>query len=212
MQRAQALIEKAPEVAEKVAAGEISLNAAERQAQGEDIDERFTPRSLVTALHRAYDFSVDATAHPLSPATQVIGKGWTKADDFLKQKTKGARIFMNPMFSALDECVTWIDHAVRSGGAELALMVLPVRTDQPWWHKFIEPNRDRGGWQFGGPHRDGVLVSTRFLEGRTRFGYPGDPEGEKAGSPNFWCALVLWARNPLTEQLRGIDFAIDGPP
>jgi hypothetical protein len=59
-----------------------------------------------------------------------------------------------------------------------------TRTEQPFWQRFIEPHRDRPGSR----------VTTRFLDGRTKFGKPGDPEGEEAGSPPFGCVLVTWRR------------------
>lgn len=148
-----------------------------------DPDERFTPRALVSELHAKHRFSVDAASHPESPAAQIIGKHWTKEQDGLKQAWRGQRIFVNPPFSELSTWVAKADSEVRDNGCPLVVMLLPAtRTEQPWWQKYVEPVRDSSAG----------IVRTRFLRGRTRFGQPGDPEGEQAGSPPFGCVLVIW--------------------
>lgn len=177
--------------------GEITTAGLQRIADGrrtvgamlqdqENPNERFTPRELIVALHREHSFTVDAASHPDSPAAQVIGKHWTKADDGLEERWRGERVFCNPPF---DDVPTWVEKAhqeMNEGGCQLVVMLLPAtRTEQPWWHLFVEPFRDG---RAAGP----VSLTTRFLESRTRFGYPEDPEGEKSGSPPFGCVLLVW--------------------
>lgn len=185
VERAKAVKAKAPELAEKVRQGEITLNQAERQAQGDDINVRFTPRELITTLHAEHRFTIDVASHPASPAAQVIGRHWTREDDGLEEAWAGERVFCNPPFDDIPAWVAKAHHQVREG-CPLVVMLLPAtRTEQPFWQEYIEPFRDR-------PAQDGVEVTTRFLEGRTRFGFPGDPEGERSGSPPFGCVLVIW--------------------
>lgn len=160
-------------------------------------DERFTPRVLIEALHKAYRFDVDAAGHEAAPASQVIGRAWLPSVDGLKQSWKDERVFVNPPFS---QCAAWVekaDRSVRKEGCPLVVMVLPaVRTEQDWWQKHIEQWRD--------DPQHNVQVTTRFLPGRTRYGQPLDPEGAEAGSPRFGSVLVMWARGQ-EANLRQLD-------
>lgn len=172
--------EQQREVAAKVA--ETGQGVKEVLRSDGEPNERFTPRALIADLHRFNQFTVDAASNPKSPAARVIGRFWTKEDDGLEESWRGERVFVNPPF---DACEEWVEKASRefAAGCELIVMLLPaVRTEQSFWQDWIEPFRD----QPGSP------IRTKFLRGRTSFGYPNDPEGEHSGSPEFGCVLVTW--------------------
>lgn len=144
-------------------------------------DERFTlERTVVEILRheRIPDFTLDVAACKQS---HWAPRYFTKADDGLKQRWFG-RVWCNPPFSILEPWLrkTWQEW--RSGRVELVVMLLPTRTEQPWWHRLVEPKRDL---------RSSPLRS-RFLKGRTRFGNPRDPRGLRVGSPNFNCCTLTW--------------------
>lgn len=173
-------------IAKKVAAtGEAVAKVVKKEA-GDEINERFTPRPLITSLHKTYRFTIDVASHPKSPAARIIGHFWTKKNDGLKKSWKGKRVWCNPPFDDLPNWVKKAHEEVRENGCPLVVMLMPaVRTEQPFWQEFIEPYRDR-------LPVDGAKVTTRFLANRPRFGYPNDPEGDLSGSPEFGCVLVIW--------------------
>lgn len=104
-----------------------------------------------------------------------------KARNGLTGSWEGARVFCNPPFS---EIASWVAKAWASK-AELVVMLLPAcRTDQAWWHEYVEPMRDLGAH----PGFCGFRLRTRFLKGRTRFTKAGTP----MGSPKFGCVLLIW--------------------
>ncbi|MBP6479861.1 MAG: hypothetical protein KA310_03345 [Pseudomonadales bacterium] len=77
------------------------------------------------------------------------------------------------------------------------LMMLPPgdRCEQPWWQTWVEPYRDGRG------HYKGVVVETKCLPGRQKFGSPGDPKGLLASSAPFPSVCVV-LRGPGSRTLR----------
>lgn len=150
-------------------------------------DERFTPRRLVKELHDEFKFTVDAASCAESPAAQVIGRYWDKLGDGLTKSWASERVFCNPPFSEVGAWVQKAHDACYGADScpEVVVMLIPAnRTEQPFWHSFVEPFRDG----------DPTFLRTRFLKTRTRYGQPDDPEGDRAGSPNFASMLLIWER------------------
>lgn len=182
--------------------------------ESEDNNERFTPRDLITDLHQLYGFTIDVASDPKSPAAQVIGARWTKKNDGLRQSWMGQRVWCNPPF---DEIAAWVAkaHAEIEKKCQLVVMLIPAtRTEQPFWHEYIEPYRDGRA----GQGMKAWELETRFLQGRVSFGNPSDPEGKESGSPLFGCVLLIWRRKdaaitadprPVVESISTPLFSLD---
>jgi hypothetical protein len=66
--------------------------------------------------------------------------------------------------------------------AEVVVMLVPAnRTEQGWWHRHVEPHRDRS-------HRFRV----EFLPGRLRFIAHDADEIKPNERPPFGCCLLIW--------------------
>lgn len=117
-----------------------------------------------------YDLDVAA-----SDELHVCPTYYTKADDGLNKPWFG-NVWCNPPY---DNIAAWVGYAwtvFRLGQVKSISMLLPVRTEQPFWQQMIEPYRDLPG----------EPVQTHFLPKRTRFkGF--------SGSPPFSCVLVIWS-------------------
>lgn len=174
-------------VAKKVAESGQPVRKIVKKEEGDEINERFTPRAFIEELCFEFHFDLDVASHQKSPAAKLIKHFWTKKDDGLRRSWKGKRVWCNPPFDDLEAWVAKAHHEVRAKDrCPLVVMLMPaVRTEQPFWQQYIEPYRDQSG-------RDGARVTTRFVAGRPRFGHPGDPEGARSGSPEFGCVLVVW--------------------
>jgi len=194
-----------------------------RASNVNDVEERshrFTPRKLMIALHAEFKFTMDACGHPLSPASQIIGRGYTLVkpakmltygncygDGQTKNYWRNERVWLQPDFAKVEEAVRAAHLRIQSG-CDLIVLLMPWnRQEQPWWHEYIEPYRDG---------KQGSVVSTRALKGRVKFGTPSDPEGMKKhpkivngkivmkngkpvmmpNAPGFGCGLVIWRGNP----------------
>lgn len=151
-----------------------------------DPNDRRTPRNIFDPLHLEHRFTVDVAANEQN---HLVERYWTKADDGLLQDWRGERVWCNPPF---DDLRPWARKAHRAVDTPVIVMLLPGdRTDQAWWHEFIEPFRDNGG-----------PLRTRFLKGRARFGFPPDyvpplkRDGTPGGvnSPKFGCVVCTWRR------------------
>jgi hypothetical protein len=101
----------------------------------------------------------------------------------------GERVWCNPPFS---DIAPWVEkaHRVRC----TVVMLLPAnRTEQPWWHTYIEPYRDRAF----------RMPETRFLPGRRAFLHQGEEIGNSTSrNPPFGIVIVIWDRRPIPEQPR----------
>lgn len=161
----------------------------------EDTDERYTPRPLFLEFDREFHFTIDVCA---TKESAKLPRFWTKADNALSKSWAGERVFCNPPYS---EIGAWVRHAWSQNRAELVVMLLPSWTDRDWWEDLVEPYRDdRGGglgrWERRTDRSVGPFwnLTTRFLRGRIRFGFPGNPDGLGVGSPNMWMCLLIWSR------------------
>lgn len=113
-------------------------------------DEWSTPRDVFTALNDEFHFTLDPC--PLEGIDHLAHmKPWT-----------GERVFCNPPYSEIDK---WIS---RAREAELAVFLVPSRTDTRWWHEFAMASSE-----------------IRFIRGRLKFG------GAKNSAP-FPSAVVIF--------------------
>ena len=156
----------------------------------DSVDDRRTPRDLFDSLHAEFGFTVDAAA---SADNALLPRYWTRSTDGLNRSWAEERVWCNPPYSSIPEWVHRADTEVRAGGCPLAVLLLPAdRTEQPWWHDFVEPFRDHG-----------QIITTRFIRKRVKFGLPpahpdadkGLANGKKGGGyryPPFGCVLVTW--------------------
>jgi site-specific DNA-methyltransferase (adenine-specific) len=122
-------------------------------------DDWRTPHNIFDALNQELHFTVDAAANDFNA---LLPRYWTKEMDAFKQSWRGHRVFCNPPYGR--DAGRWIAHfynAVRIGGAEIVVALLPARTDTRAFHDYI----------YNMPN-----VEVRFLRGRLRFGRPVDGE------------------------------------
>lgn len=102
-------------------------------------DRWATPAALFLALNQEFRFNydpcpLDGSGDGLAP----LFSDWT-----------GKRVFCNPPYGpGIGE---WLE---RGKEAELAVFLLPARTDTQWFHKFVLP----------------LATEIRFLRGRLKFG------------------------------------------
>lgn len=172
-------------------------------------DERETPADLFHALHGEFRFTLDAAAshvnHKLPRYCTLEGhfsgmedgRPWQDSgDDGLHTSWRDERVWCNPPFSHLDP---WLEKAWKDE-PDVACLLLPAnRMEQPLWHNYVEPYRDRPG----------SPLSTRFLAGRRHFtvdgGKPimqqprvskrtGKPLKQTRSSAEFGLVLCIWDR------------------
>lgn len=119
-----------------------------------------TPRELLIALEREFGrFTLDPC--PLDASATAGASLWDK--DGLLLDWRGHRVFLNPPYGR--GIGRWLEKAQE---AELAVVLLPARTDTRWFHTYAD-----------------LADEIRFLKGRLRFG------GAKAGAP-FPSVLMIF--------------------
>lgn len=128
-------------------------------------DDWETPRWLFDALNHEFGFTLDGAA---SAANALLPR-YSSAERHLGWR--GERVFCNPPYSMID---VFVETAL-GGCADIAVLLLPVRTDTAWWQRLMDA-RDRG--------RD---VTIRWFRKRIRFCLNGTPEG----SPRFASVVVI---------------------
>jgi phage N-6-adenine-methyltransferase len=161
-----------------------------QQAVRDDVDDRRVDPAFFAELHARHAFTVDAAA---SAENAMLPKFWTLADDALKQPWGRERVWCNPPYSRLENWLdkAWWEMGYRTDPCALVCMLLPAnRCEQGWWQNHVEPFRDRPAFR-------GVSLTTRFLAGRMRFGWPADRVVPLKGDrPPFGCVLLTWKRAP----------------
>jgi len=106
-------------------------------------DSHATPRALYDALHAEFAFTLDPC--PLDESGTAGAPLWGK--DGTRLSWRGERVFCNPPYS---DIAPWV---AKCREAEVAVYLLPARTDTAWWHEHAI-NADE----------------IRFIRGRLRFG------------------------------------------
>ena len=133
-------------------------------------DEWRTPDSLYNYLDNIYDFTLDAAATAANAKTPVF---FTAADSALTNTWRG-RVWCNPPYSR-GNCTEFVTKAYtevcKKRNAEMAMLLLPARTDTIMWHSLIFP----------------LATEIIFLKGRLKF---MDAAGLTANSAPFPSALV----------------------
>ena len=104
-----------------------------------------TPEALYAELHREFHFTLDPC--PLDAEFKIDG---------LYRSWEGERVFCNPPYGRGVDM--WLDMASQ---AEVAVYLLPARTDTKWFHDYCL----------------GKATEIRFIKGRLRFG------GSKENAP-----------------------------
>ncbi len=162
--------------------------------------EHETPPDLFDALDQEFGpFTLDPAALPGQyTAEYIVARGgmaycppWVTApttswrEDGLRMKWAG-RVFLNPPYGrAMPQ---WIERAVamiEDGHSELALALIPSRTDTKMWQKFVVGQVGQSMSYANNAHY--LIKVVRFLPGRLKFG------GQTNPAP-FPSAVVVWAR------------------
>lgn len=140
-------------------------------------DHWFTPCRYFLPWHYEFHFTLDVAA---TAESRKVARYFDLAANGLAQSWAGERCWMNPPYS---DIAPWAEKALNEsqGAGALVVGLLPVWTDRAWWHEFIEP------------YRLTRSVEVRFIRGRIRFGFPGNPEGlGHHGGGTFPNCLVIW--------------------
>jgi|SRR5579859_1018670 len=119
-------------------------------------DHWITPPEFVRTLEVEFGpFDLDPCCVPMSAKAPRF---YTPTENGLLQPWTG-RVWCNPPFS---KPAPWIRRAIaatQDGGAEVVVMLLPVKTDTLWFHELVLPHAE-----------------VRFLRGRLAFhGWKGTP-------------------------------------
>lgn len=144
-----------------------------------EVDDRALPMDVFAPWHKRFRFTVDAAA---LPHNAKLPRFWTPEDDGLAQSWTGERVYCNPPHSNV---APWLAKAWQDE-PDLAVLLIPAnRTEQSWWHKYVEPYRDR-------PSSGVVDVRVEFLAGRLRFIAHDDTEIRPNARPPYGCCLVIF--------------------
>jgi hypothetical protein len=160
-----------------------------------DITE--TPREFFNEQNKRFNFNFDAAATHANAlcdmyATEdgVFNRGHqVSAAHGLECLWAGLRVWCNPPYS---DIWPWIVKAWQSQ-AKLVYMLLPNnRSDQQWWHDWIEP------WRDGKQLTPGLSLTTENYPGRLHFtrdgGKPILNSQGKRGSPSFGQTALIWRK------------------
>jgi hypothetical protein len=105
-------------------------------------DHWYTPPEFYAALHEEFGFTFDPC--PLMSDESGLLKAWS------------GRVFCNPPYSKIPEFIKRALWHLHTGAVELAVFLIPARTDTAWFHDFI----------YG-------KAEVRFVRGRLKFGGKG---------------------------------------
>lgn len=150
------------------------------------VDERITPPEIFDPLHAKHGFTLDVAANADNRRVPAF---YDLKGDGLSGSWAGQRVWCNPPYSA---CGAWVCKALDEVWVKkrcpLVVMLLPAnRCEQSWWNELIEPIRDRG-----------LGVTTQFLRGRPRFGWPtGRVVPKKGDRPPFGLVVVTFECVPV---------------
>jgi phage N-6-adenine-methyltransferase len=123
------------------------------------VTEWETPDDLFSSLDREFRFTIDVCA---TAENRKVEAFYSKEDDALTQPWNG-RAWCNPPYKrGLTEkfIKKGVDEVFSNEACELAVFLLPSRTDTQWFHEYI--------WDCASHHpRTGVEM--RLLKGRVKF-------------------------------------------
>lgn len=147
------------------------------------LDRRLTLKAtleLCTKYTGVEKYDLDPCGEPSNPIAPCAY--WRERDENGLDSVWFGNVWVNPPWSDLP---TWTKKCWaewETGQCQSISLLIPVRSEQPFWQEHIEPYRDNGG-----------PLSCYFLPKRQRFGTPEDPLGLKSGSPPFICCLLHWS-------------------
>lgn len=121
-----------------------------------------TPQRFFDRLHAEFQFTVDVCA---TAENAKCRRFFTPEVDGLRQDWSGERVWMNPPYGRLIK-----EWTRKARTAQLAVGLLPSRTDTGWWHDDVQGKAE-----------------VRFVRGRLRF------EGAKWSAP-FPSVVAIWRR------------------
>lgn len=95
-----------------------------------------TPQKFFDEQNRIFQFTLDAAASDLNHKCR---KYFTMREDGLSQSWAGERVWCNPPYDP--SIYRWLGKAAAETGSfgecELAVLLLPSRTDQQWFHDYV---------------------------------------------------------------------------
>lgn len=151
----------------------------EKRGASDTVDERITPDDLFAKLDREFGpFTLDAAANAQNTKCPAF---FDLSSNGLWQSWGGHRVWCNPPYSSIGE---WVEKALLATdtGCEIVVLLLPAnRTEQGWWQRLVEPERDRPGGR----------IVTRFIAKRLNFGVPGNEGGKFKTSAPFGNVLLI---------------------
>lgn len=129
-----------------------------------------TPKGVYDSLHREFDFTLDPC--PVDAAEDGLATLFTP--------WSGHRVFVNPPYCR--QIGKWIERAPE---ADLAVYLIPARTDVQWFHRLVLPFAKeirfiRGRLKFGDA-KNGAPFPSMIVVFDNRTGI-GDSTGEKGSS------------------------------
>ena len=116
-------------------------------------DQWATPQDFFDKLNEEFHFTLDPCADETNHKCELY---FNREQNGLIQNWGGHRVFCNPPYGS--EIKHWVKKCyeeTQNGVCELAVMLIPARTDTRWFHDYIykKPN-----------------VEIRFIKGRLKFG------------------------------------------
>lgn len=124
---------------------------------GSKTDQYATPQYIYDELYGEFGFTLDPCADEYNHKCE---KFFTKEQNGLLQKWDRERVFCNPPYGR--DIRAWVEKCyteVYSGSCECAVLLLPVRTDTKWFHRYIYQKAHE----------------IRFLDKRLKFGDSKNP-------------------------------------
>lgn len=119
-------------------------------------DQWSTPQEFFDELNKEFKFTLDPCSDEFN---HKCGKYFTKEDDGLQKSWSGEKVFCNPPYGR--EIGLWVKKCfeeVNYGKCEIAVMLIPARTDTRWFHDYIYGKSE-----------------IRFVKGRLKFGNSKSP-------------------------------------
>lgn len=110
-------------------------------------DQWETPQDFFNKLNEEFHFDLDPCADAFN---HKCDRYFTEVQNGIMQDWTGARVFCNPPYGR--EIGRWVEKCA-TGKAEIAVMLIPARTDTKWFHDYI----------YG-------KAEVRFIRGRLKFG------------------------------------------
>ena len=144
------------------------------QREAKAADSRSTPADLMAALDAEFGFTLDPC--PFDQSQEAGLPLWGR--DGKLGLWRGQRVWCNPPYS---DIAPWL---AKSDEADVAVYLLPARTDMGWWHEYAM-------------RADEI----RFIRGRLRFG--GGPNTMGAPFPSV--VLVYRLNGPRVPRVLSID-------